>query len=60
MRVTLTFKTPDVLNQVLCHDDDPTAEEQSLVDFVSSKVKYGEYIYVLFDSEAKTAKVVEL
>ena len=56
----MTFKTPDVLNQVLCHDDDPTAEEQSLVDFVSSKVKYGEYIYVLFDSEAKTAKVVEL
>ena len=51
MKFILTFKTPDVVDQ-LEGDDRPSAEK-----FLKRWVKYGEYLTVAFDTKKGTAEV---
>lgn len=61
MKTTLTFKTPDVMDQLPeceCDEDkDEICEPCDLKKFVSSKLRYSEYIDIVFDSENKTVTV---
>lgn len=56
MIVTASFKTPDVLDYVLKHEPDAEGIEEKL----SKWIKYGECITIEFDTEAMTAKVLEV
>lgn len=56
MKFKLTFKTPDVLEQ-LCFQYDGIDEEE-LDEFFSRFIRYRELIDVEFDTEKATAKVV--
>ncbi len=68
MTFTITFKTPDVLDQIGLVEPgrDATEEEQDeyytqkeKIDKVCSKfMKWNEYVSIEFDSEAMTATVV--
>lgn len=58
MKFTLTFKMPDVLNQ-LTHDFETEKQDEAKA-FAEKYVKYGEYISVEFDTENKTAVAKEL
>jgi len=53
MKFTLSFKTPDVMDQ-LTVDQHEEAEE-----VIKKFVQYSEYITVEFDTELKTATVME-
>lgn len=60
MKVSVTFKTPDAVNDVIeeyagIWTDE---EEERLKKLVERFVKYGEYITVEFDGEEGTATVV--
>ena len=55
MKFTLSFKNPDVFDQL--HWDDEEARERAKA-FTAKYVKYGEYIAVEFDTEAETATVL--
>ncbi|MDD4389715.1 MAG: hypothetical protein PHW03_02810 [Eubacteriales bacterium] len=58
MKFIITFKTPDVLED-LDRLEDISEEERSFADeLVKQYVEYGEYIRIEFDTEAKTAKVL--
>ena len=68
MKFTLTFKTPDVLDQIgliepdrFCNNEEVWNEydvKKAEVDKVVSKfITYGEYVSIEFDSEAMTAIV---
>lgn len=52
MIVTLTFKTPDVLEQL--ENKDLTNYERS---WIEEQVNLGEYITIEFDTDKKTKKV---
>jgi hypothetical protein len=54
MKVTLTFKTPDVTSQ--CPSD--TSNEMYM--FINEYLRYGEIISVTFDLDTKTATVQNL
>ncbi len=72
MKITLNFKTPDVMDQleplyeksnngnyneiVECPHND---EIDKLKSFIKEFVKFGEYIEVEFDSELKTVKILK-
>lgn len=66
MKFQLTFKTPDVLNQLSEIDFqlDLSPEYDSQVKeckkFVSEYLLYNEYITIEFDTEAKTATVLRV
>ena len=58
MKFVITFKTPDVLDD-LDRLEDISEEERSFADeLVKQYVEYGEYIRIEFDTETKTAKVL--
>lgn len=59
MKFTLSFKTPDVLDQL---DEDITDLETLRLanQTVKKFVEYGEYITVQFDTETQSAVVREL
>ena len=66
MKIVLVFKTPDVLDQIddLIDDwenesDDRIIEVLELRRFVEKYVKHSEYIRVEFDTDNKTATVLE-
>lgn len=58
MKVTLTFKNPDVLDQL-----DDQIEDSDELDTIKgeliARMKYGEYIYLEYDTETKELKVKE-
>lgn len=58
MKFSLTFKTPDVLDQ-LC--EDITDPEAQLLAIQTAKkfIQYGEYLTVEFDTETQSAIVEE-
>lgn len=64
MKFTLSFKTPDVLENAIteaCADLEEEAAldlEGEMQDTVRSYVKYGECISVEFDTETSIAKVL--
>ncbi len=68
MKIKLTFKTPDVLDQLdrkIYYDDDITDEElDEKIDearsIISKWIEYSEYLTVEFDLENQTAKVLEV
>jgi hypothetical protein len=57
MKFTLTFKQPDVFDQL---DDLSEEERDSAERLARDYVQYSEYINVEFDTEAGTAKAVKL
>lgn len=59
MKFRLTFKTPDVLDQ-LESQFDSKEDVQDAVLFANNFVEYGEYISIEFDTDTKKAKVNEL
>lgn len=54
MKFRLTFKTPDVVDQLDCDE----SKIEDCVKVVDMWTEYGEYITVEFDTEELTAKVV--
>ncbi len=65
MKVQLTFKTPDIIDQVLYtlldeHDSTEVTDEmeEDIREKLSKWVKFGEYIRVEIDTEADTATVL--
>ncbi len=68
MKIKLTFKTPDVLDQLNTRAyndndfiDDETAEQIRHTSVLLSKwIKWSEYLTVEFDLENQTAKVLEV
>lgn len=58
MKFCLTFKTPDVLEQ-LDYETFTLEESYKIQEFAKKFIKYGEYITVEFDTEKQTAKVIE-
>ena len=59
MKFTVTFKTPDVLEDLDRLEDISEEERASADELVKQYVEYGEYVRIEFDTEAKTAKVLE-
>jgi len=57
MKYTLTFKTPDVLDQISEQLNDVDADEAKLL--ARKFVQFGEYLRVELDTEAKTATVLK-
>jgi hypothetical protein len=68
MKFSLTFKTPDVLDDLhnsitdadLVDNQEQAEQWQARIDFAEQYVKHGEYLTVEFDTEAKTATVVKV
>lgn len=57
MKFTLSFKTPDVLDQAF---ENTSSEEQEAIKKIAKKfIEFGEYICVEFDTETQTATVQE-
>ena len=51
MKFSLTFKTPDVTDQL------EDAEAERAREFLKKWLEYGEYVTIDFDTEAGTAEV---
>lgn len=65
MKCRLTFKTPDVLDQLdgsLDFEEDDSnevaQEKQDLADLIDKFLTYKEHVTVEFDSVTKTAKLI--
>jgi len=57
MKFNLTFKTPDVMDE-LVSDTELTAEDrEKAAAFASQWVTYREYVTIEFDTKTKTATV---
>ena len=52
-KTTITFKTPDVLDQL---DQD---DREKLSELINQYVKFGELITIEFDTALETAKVLK-
>ena len=64
MKFTLTFKTPDLIDQVQSEDGENytwlAEEEQKPIEAIFKKfIKYGEYCSIKFDTDTMTATVLE-
>lgn len=57
MKYRLTFKTPDIQDQVLL-DSLEEDEHEKLRALLDKYVSFGEYVNIELDTEAQTAKVV--
>ena len=53
MKVQLSFKTPDVLDQL------EDVEKEAASDLIDKYLEYEEYIYIEFDTTKKTVTVLE-
>lgn len=59
MKFTLSFKTPDALDQI--EDDfEDELEKNAAIELAKKYVEYGECIRVEFDTETQSAKVLPL
>lgn len=55
MKISISFKTPDVLNYAM---EDLGEEEKAEVEAVAKKwIKWGEYVTITLDTETGTATV---
>lgn len=59
MIFTLTFKTPDVVDDTLANIQLNEDEFDELQELCSKWVEYGEYLRVEIDSDKKTCRVLE-
>jgi len=57
MKYRMTLKTPDCCNHMLDSADEGTARD-NLYDLVQDYVRYGEYVTLEFDTQARTVTVV--
>lgn len=55
MKFVVAFKTPDALDQI-----EAGLKTKEVRNLVERFVEYGEYIRIEFDTEAKTATVLEV
>lgn len=55
MKFCITFKTPDVLDQI----DDDHYPRKELERFLDRWVTYGEYVTIEFDTDAGSARIIE-
>lgn len=58
MKFTVTFKTPDALDEAIIDASQDMADRNKMRATAKPFVEYGEYISVEFDTETKTAIVV--
>ncbi|MHC4649006.1 MAG: hypothetical protein ACYTBJ_26425 [Planctomycetota bacterium] len=58
MKITVTFKTPDVLEYAL--EDVPEEDRDMVEDKCRRWVKHGEYVTIQIDIENDTATVIEV
>ena len=58
MKFTVTFKTPDVLEDLDRLEDISEDERASAEELINQYVEYGEYVRIEFDTDSKTAKVL--
>lgn len=58
MKFSLTFKTPDVLDQ-LSEQFEENVDEEDARDFAKNYLEYEEYITVSFDTVFNSAKVAK-
>lgn len=54
MVFSLTFKTPDVIDQLAMNEEDLELAKETVEKFV----EYGEYITIQFDTEEQSATVI--
>ena len=54
MKFSLTFKTPDVVDQL---DDLDDKKRNDAKNFLEKWIEYGEYVTIDFDTKLTTAKV---
>lgn len=61
MKFILTFKTPDVTDQIpLFENPQPSNSEfDKAVEFVHKYLRYGEIVDIEFNTETKTVRVLE-
>lgn len=60
MKIRLTFKTPDVVEDAM-EGQEYTDEQKAAIASVCRKyVEYGEYVTISLDTDTGTAKVVPL
>lgn len=60
MKIDITFKTPDAVDNALADEPDLLMDQEradSVREFLSNWVRHGEYVKIVFDTEAKTATV---
>lgn len=60
MRIRLTFKTPDVLDNALKDTEVTDGELQVIKKIMDKYVKWGEYLDVEINTQQGTLKVVRL
>jgi hypothetical protein len=59
MKFRLSFKTPDALDYLDEHDDDPEGVEAKK-EFAKRFIKFGELVTVEFDTKAETAVAIPI
>lgn len=59
MRITLKFKTPDVVHNALERLPIDEGEKEEVEEFLKRWVRHGEFISVMFDARSNTATVLE-
>ena len=60
MKFTLSFKTPDVLDQLDLSDEISEEDIEEGKALAEKFITYGEYIRIEFDTQTKTAIVKEV
>ena len=55
MKIHLTFKTPDIIDQAL--EQVPDGQYQEITTLLGKWIRYGEYISVTIDTETRTCTV---
>lgn len=59
MKLKITFKNPDAVNEAL-ENAGISLGNEGLNEAISKFIKYGEYVTIELDSEAQTARVIEV
>jgi len=59
MKINITFKTPDAMENALANANVPEEQKDRIYDRLSDWIKYGEYVNIEFDLDANTATVIK-
>lgn len=60
MQITLTFKMPDVLDQIRDQVGSDNGQDEAVINTCRKWIKYDEYVYLDVDTKAGTVKVREI
>lgn len=58
MKITLTFKTPDVIENSLRDLELSDEEKQSITERLEKRINYGEYCVLEYDTEKDTLRLL--